>query len=252
PAPQPNLVRRSRGLKSTYGEGSVTHVSILPTSLRHASGWRWTKHQHGIEPAKGKRIRHGVTDFERTSDVRPIIEVAIWIGNREADGRGNEALLDCFDARYGFNPTAGAEEMPVHRLGRGDCELVCCIPKHLFDGSCFIDVIECCRRSVGVEIVDLRRGDARVLQGLAHGLFGTFDIRVDHVLGIGGHAEALEFGEYVGAARLGMLELFQDEDAGAFAKYRSVALFAEWEAAVRRQDANCLPGFHGAVIDGGF
>src|SRR5262245_2835518 len=60
-----------------------------PGELGHASDRCWAEHQHGIEPAERERIRHGVTDFQRTSDVGYIIEIAIWIGIREADGGGN-------------------------------------------------------------------------------------------------------------------------------------------------------------------
>src|SRR6516225_9598584 len=98
-------------------------------------------------------------DVHGASNVGHVIEVAIWVGIREADGGRKEALLNSFDAGDGLDATAGTEQMPVHGLRRGDCKLVGCITEYLFDGPRFVDVVERCRRSVGVEIVDLRGGE---------------------------------------------------------------------------------------------
>ena len=51
-----------------------------------------------------------------------------------------------------------------------------------------------------------------------------------HVIGVGAHAVADDLGEDVCAAGLGELELFEDEDAGAFADDEAVAVLVEGAA----------------------
>ena len=51
--------------------------------------------------------------------------------------------------------------------------------------------------------------------------------------GVGAHAVADNLGEDVGAARLGELELFEDEDAGPLADDEAVAVLVEGPAGVR-------------------
>ena len=88
-----------------------------------------------------------------------------------------------------------------------------------------------------------------VLERQPHGLARPLDVGVDHVLAVGGHAEAAQLGQDLGAARLGMCLQFQHQDAGAFAQHRAVALLGEREAAFGRQHVHGLPGPHGAVVD---
>ena len=52
----------------------------------------------------------------------------------------------------------------------------------------------------------------------------AFGGHAGHVEGVGGHAVADDLGEDLGAASLGELELFHDEDAGAFAEDESVTV----------------------------
>ena len=61
----------------------------------------------------------------------------------------------------------------------------------------------------------------------------TFDARVDHVLGVRRHAVADQFAQDLCAARLGMLQLFKNENAGALAQNGTVALLGERENAFR-------------------
>ncbi len=126
------------------------------------------------------------------------------------------------------------------------------VAEHGLDRARLVGVVDRRRRAVRVEILDVGRRQPGVVEGAAHGLVGALSVRVDHVLGVGRHAVADDLGEDLGAARLGVLQGFQHEDAGAFAQNRSVALLGEREAALRRKHVQCLPGFHGAVVDDGF
>ena len=56
------------------------------------------------------------------------------------------------------------------------------------------------RGAVGVDIADLLRGEAGIAQGHAHGARGAFGGGLGNVAGVGGHAEADDLGDGLGAA----------------------------------------------------
>ena len=64
--------------------------------------------------------------------------------------------------------------------------------------------------------------------------------------GVGAHAVADDLGEDVGAAGLGELELFEDEDAGAFADDKAVAVLVEGAGGVRGVVVAGGEGLHGS------
>ena len=90
------------------------------------------------------------------------------------------------------------------------------------------------RGGVGVDVVDLVGRDAGDLEGGVHGAEAAFAFggHAGHVEGVGGHAVADDFGEDLCAAGFGELELFEDEDAGAFADDEAVAVLVEGAAGV--------------------
>ena len=60
----------------------------------------------------------------------------------------------------GLEPAGRAEQVPGHRLGRRDRELLRMIPERTLDGE-RLDLVAVLRgRAVGVHVVDLRRLDA--------------------------------------------------------------------------------------------
>ena len=70
------------------------------------------------------------------------------------------------------------------------------------------------------------RLQASALQRIGHAAEGAIAIggRCCHVIGIARHAIADDFGIDLGAARLGMLELLEHDDAGTFAHHEAVAV----------------------------
>jgi hypothetical protein len=71
---------------------------------------------------------------------------------------------------------------------------------------------------VGVDVVDLLWPDAGVLKGEAHAASGALAVRAGHddVVGVPRGREADYLDEDRGAACLGVAQLFEHEDAGAF------------------------------------
>ena len=72
------------------------------------------------------------------------------------------------------------------------------------------------------------------LSACGHGAEAAFALgsHAGHVEGVGGHAVADDLGENLCAAGLGELQLFHDEDAGAFADDEAVAVLVEGAAGV--------------------
>ena len=97
-------------------------------------------------------------------------------------------------------------------------------------------------------------------QGGGHGAKAAFAFgrHAGHVEGVGGHAVADDFGEDFCSAGFGELELFEDEDAGAFADDEAVAIFIPGAAGVGWIVVAGGEGFHGGEStdahgrDGGF
>src|SRR5581483_6316174 len=80
--------------------------------------------QHRVEPTEGKGVGHGVCYFLGASDVGHIVEIALRIRLGQADRCRDEALLDRFDAGDRLDATACTQQVAVHRLCRGDGNLV--------------------------------------------------------------------------------------------------------------------------------
>ena len=112
----------------------------------------------------------------------------------------------------------------------------CALAEDVLDGLRFQCVAEGSRGGVGVDVVDFVGRDACDLEGGVHGAEAAFALggHAGHVEGIGGHAVADDLGENLCAACFGELELFDDEDARAFADDEAVAILVEGTAGVRR------------------
>ncbi|MCU1249468.1 MAG: uncharacterized protein JWQ49_2497 [Edaphobacter sp.] len=87
---------------------------------------------------------------------------------------------------------------------------------------------------MGVEVVDLFGGDAGDFESVLHGAVAAFALggHAGHVEGVGGEAVADDFGEDLCSAGFGELELFEDENACAFADDEAVAILVPGAAGV--------------------
>ena len=120
-------------------------------------------------------------------------------------------------------------------------------PNTSLDGIGLVDVVECGRGTVRIEIVDLGGVDAGILDGKVHGRARPVDIGIDHVFRVRRHAKAHQLGQDIGTAASGVLVFLKHQDTGAFRKGGSVAPFGEREAAVGREHTHCLPGAHRTI-----
>ena len=76
--------------------------------------------------------------------------------------------------------------------------------------------------------------DSGIAQRIAHDTEPTLVLRswLGHVVRVAAHAVADNFGNDVGSACFGVFQLFQDQDARAFADHESVAVFVPGTAGV--------------------
>ena len=106
----------------------------------------------------------------------------------------------------------------------------------LLDGPRLGHVAELGAGAVGVDVVDVVGIEPGVLEGQlhGHGRAGAFGMRGGDVVGVGRAAGAEQLGVDRRAALAGVLELFEDEDAGPFAEDEAVAVLVERPAGARR------------------
>src|SRR5208337_4434122 len=114
--------------------------------------------------------------------------------------------------------------------------------------------------AVSVDVADYAGRDAGVAHGVAHDAESAFMFGsgLGHVVGVGGHAVADDFGEDGRAALASVLQLFEDHDARAFAHDEAVASLIPGAAGSlglvvaggKRAHGGESPDAHGC--DGGF
>ena len=112
---------------------------------------------------------------------------------------------------------------------------------------------------MGVDVVDVFGGEARFGVGELHGLCGGFSIGggTGDMVGVAGGAVAGDFGVDSGAPCFGVLQFFQDQDAGAFAHDKAVPFLIKGNGGTVRvgragEGSHVVEARHGEFGDGGF
>ena len=119
-----------------------------------------------------------------------------------------------------------AQQMADRRLGGRHGELAGGVAEQPLDGG-ELDLVAHRRRgAVRVDVVDVARLEAGALQRHAHAAVGAVAVlgRRGDVIGVARQAVADHLGIDARAARLGVLQLFQHDDAGALAHDEAVAV----------------------------
>ncbi len=102
---------------------------------------------------------------------------------------------------------------------------------------------------MGVDVADLFGGERGVAEGGAHGAGGAFGRGLSDVRGVGGHAEADDFGVDAGAAGPRGFERLKHEHTSAFAEDHAVAVLGKRAAGVGRNHAHGFPGLEDAATE---
>src|SRR5882672_4993601 len=107
--------------------------------------------------------------------------------------------------------------MAEHALGAADGQLTGMRTENLFDGPGFCFVSQLRTRAVSVDVLNVVRIEAGILKSELHRSGGPFTFRVwrRDIMGVGGTAAAQDLSHDRSSAPSGVLELFDDEHAGA-------------------------------------
>lgn len=101
----------------------------------------------------------------------------------EINGRRDNARLQGFHQRDGFDAPSGSEGAADHRRVRADGQVTGVRSKHLLDPSCFRQVSHQRPGRMRVDAVHIVGAQPRIMQG--RGRSSPFGIRGHHVIRIG-------------------------------------------------------------------
>ena len=137
--------------------------------------------------------------------------------------------------------------MTRHRLGRRNVQLVGCIAEDLLDGLSLRDVTDVGRRTMHVDVVDVLRFHASILQRVLHDEFGTQSLRMRgcDVVSVSTHARTNHFCVNLGTTSLGMLQFLKDKTASTLAHDETIAAGTERTAGLLRLVITRRQGVHG-------
>src|SRR5438552_15619882 len=119
--------------------------------------------------------------------------------------------------------------MASHRFGGADRNFAGVIAEDLLDRSSLAKIADVRRGGVGVDVINLVCGNAGMFERELHGARGAFAIRwrSSHVVGVCSKSVAREFAINLRAARFRVFQLFHDNNTGAFAHNKAIAITVE-------------------------
>ncbi|MNP15325.1 hypothetical protein D3C76_1076790 [compost metagenome] len=156
--------------------------------------------------------------------MRHEVEVATFVRLVQVDGGRSHLAVDRQHAEDRFHGTGGAQQVPGHRLGRADRQLVGMLTEHALDRRHLGHVASRGRGAMGVDVADLFRLDVGITQGVGHAAGSAFagvGWR-SHVVGVTAHAEADQLGIDGRAAGLGVLQFFEHQGTGTVGQHEAV------------------------------
>src|ERR1700720_240519 len=119
--------------------------------------------------------------------------------------------------------------MAGHRFGGADRKFVGIIAEDLLDRASLAKIGDVRRGGVGVDVINLVWGKAGMFERELHGARGAFAVRwrSSHVVGVCRKSVAREFAVNLRAASFRVFQLFHDNNTGAFAHDKSIAIAVE-------------------------
>jgi hypothetical protein len=136
----------------------------------------------------------------------------------------------------GLEPSGAAQQMPGHRLGGTDRQLMGMLAERPLDGVGLRAVSRRCRGAVRINVVDLMRRDAGVPQGVLHHPVCAIAVLrwSGNVKRVAAHAITHDLGENRRSPPPRRLQFLQNQDARALADNEPIAVAVERTAGVRR------------------
>src|SRR6202022_2939372 len=119
--------------------------------------------------------------------------------------------------------------MASHRFGGADRNFAGVIAEDLLDRASLAKIADVRRGGVGVDVINLVWGNAGMFERELHGARGAFAVRwrSSHVVGVCSKSVSREFAINLRAARFRVFQLFYDNNTGAFAHAKAIAIAVE-------------------------
>ena len=143
--------------------------------------------------------------------------------------RRNNIVLNGQHCCHSLNGAGGTQQMTCHGLGRTDVQLVSCITEYLLDSLGLRDIAHVSRCAVYIDIVNILRLHACILQRILHDELGTqsFRMRSSDVVSIGTHAGTNHLSINLCTTGLGMLQFLKNQTACTFGHDETIAAGTE-------------------------
>src|SRR5690606_34550277 len=134
-----------------------------------------------------------------------------------------ERRVDCLDR------ASRSQAVPRHSLGRRYRDALGLLAENGFDRGTLDRVVDLCRRSVCVDVVDLVEGNVSLLERHLDATRGPIPFAGwrGNMIGIAGQAIAGQLGIDFRTAPLRMFQLLDHEDGGTFAHDEAIAIAIE-------------------------
>src|SRR5690554_4473546 len=191
-------------------------------------------HDGRIVPAEAKAVAHRVADCALPWLMGRVVEIAFGVRVVEIDRRRDDTGRQRLDRDDQFDAAAGSQRMSELALGARDAQRSSVFAEHVLDGLRFGFIAKRRAGAVRVDVVDLFRRQSAVVEGIGHGSRGAIAVFVwlSDMAGVAARPKPHDLAVDPGAAGLGVFELFEHENAGAFAEHKTVAI--DVERAARR------------------
>src|SRR5690606_31060124 len=108
-----------------------------------------------------ERIVDRILDLAWLCLVEGVIQVALWIGFTEIDGRWNNPVINSQNSGYRFGGSCCTEHVARHRLSRVQVDVVSMLPEHLLDGVGFRNISQRGRSAMHIDVLHLCGTDFR-------------------------------------------------------------------------------------------
>ncbi|ENN85805.1 hypothetical protein RHSP_18548 [Rhizobium freirei PRF 81] len=181
--------------------------------------------KRGVRAAEAEGVRQRDIDFALACLVRNEIDGGVTLGIIEVERRRGDVVANGERRKDRLDRTGSAEQVAGRRLGGRHRDPRSRIADQTLDCA-KLDRIRHGRGAVGVDIVQVCRGQAGALQRGGHAAERAFAIlgRSGDMVRVAREAVADHFGVDLGAARLGVFQLLQNDDTGALAHDEAVTV----------------------------
>src|SRR5260221_2423031 len=199
------------------------------TSLLAFSRVEAFENQHRIRTAEAETVRERVLHLRLARFVRHIIQIAFRVWRVVVNCWRQLPTMDGQHREDGFCTTRRAQQMTRHRLCRAARQLISMWAEGLLNGERLAPVAERSRSAVRVNVTNLLRSDAGILNCAEHRADDAAlrFVRSGHVVGVAGGAVAGDLRVDMRAPLASVLQFFEDHDPGAFTHHKSVAVTPE-------------------------